>query len=258
MGWTVNVTAVVRQYLSIKASILGRNKTPGNLQFCFVVCISKNSLPGRTRQIWRGFQRLHISWGNGCTGDQNLGSDGVHHSMTPTPACCSGTCLWKCFATPKSLSSLEWVSLARNSEETEVLCFISVKDVETCETLMNGWISNLSHVPLSQVQLTLLTAIVKLFLKKPSETQELVQQVLSLATQVSQGSQWSRALQTLCWPAVCLPSARPGSFAVDQIQGFPSLPERLYLKSALCLLPSGICFLLLSSCFIWIPSPFTH
>lgn len=40
---------------------------------------------------------------------------------------------------------------------------------------------------LLQVQLTLLTAIVKLFLKKPSETQELVQQVLSLATQVSQG-----------------------------------------------------------------------
>lgn len=34
------------------------------------------------------------------------------------------------------------------------------------------------------MQLTLLTAIVKLFLKKPSETQELVQQVLSLATQV--------------------------------------------------------------------------
>lgn len=35
-----------------------------------------------------------------------------------------------------------------------------------------------------QVQLQLLTAIVKLFLKKPTETQELVQQVLSLATQV--------------------------------------------------------------------------
>ncbi|KAG8145917.1 hypothetical protein E2320_012363, partial [Naja naja] len=34
-----------------------------------------------------------------------------------------------------------------------------------------------------QVQLQLLTAIVKLFLKKPTETQELVQQVLSLATQ---------------------------------------------------------------------------
>lgn len=39
-------------------------------------------------------------------------------------------------------------------------------------------------VCLPQVQLQLLTAIVKLFLKKPTETQELVQQVLSLATQV--------------------------------------------------------------------------
>jgi len=37
----------------------------------------------------------------------------------------------------------------------------------------------------SQVQLQLLTAIVKLFLKKPTDTQELVQQVLTLATQVS-------------------------------------------------------------------------
>jgi len=36
----------------------------------------------------------------------------------------------------------------------------------------------------NQVQLQLLTAIVKLFLKKPTETQELVQSVLSLATQV--------------------------------------------------------------------------
>ncbi len=36
----------------------------------------------------------------------------------------------------------------------------------------------------SQVQLQLLTAIVKLFLKRPADTQELVQQVLSLATQV--------------------------------------------------------------------------
>uniref|UniRef100_A0A669CWS3 Adaptor related protein complex 2 subunit beta 1 n=1 Tax=Oreochromis niloticus TaxID=8128 RepID=A0A669CWS3_ORENI len=48
-----------------------------------------------------------------------------------------------------------------------------------------------NHIPMVcvcsdlQVQLTLLTAIVKLFLKKPSETQELVQQVLSLATQDS-------------------------------------------------------------------------
>lgn len=37
----------------------------------------------------------------------------------------------------------------------------------------------------TQVQLQLLTAIVKLFLKRPTDTQELVQQVLSLATQVS-------------------------------------------------------------------------
>jgi len=37
----------------------------------------------------------------------------------------------------------------------------------------------------TQVQLQLLTAIVKLFLKKPTETQELVQQVLALATQDS-------------------------------------------------------------------------
>ncbi|KFD50335.1 hypothetical protein M513_08835 [Trichuris suis] len=36
----------------------------------------------------------------------------------------------------------------------------------------------------TQVQLQLLTAIVKLFLKRPSDTQELVQRVLSLATQV--------------------------------------------------------------------------
>jgi AP-1 complex subunit beta-1 len=35
-----------------------------------------------------------------------------------------------------------------------------------------------------QVQLQLLTAIVKLFLKRPSGTQELVQKVLSLSTQV--------------------------------------------------------------------------
>jgi vesicle coat complex subunit len=36
----------------------------------------------------------------------------------------------------------------------------------------------------AQVQLQLLTAIVKLFLKRPTDTQEIVQQVLSLATQV--------------------------------------------------------------------------
>lgn len=46
-----------------------------------------------------------------------------------------------------------------------------------------------------QVQLQLLTAIVKLFLKKPTETQELVQQVLSLATQVSAPASLLRPVQ---------------------------------------------------------------
>ncbi|KAK2099864.1 AP-2 complex subunit beta [Saguinus oedipus] len=51
---------------------------------------------------------------------------------------------------------------------------------ELLESFLEGF-----HNESTQVQLTLLTAIVKLFLKKPSETQELVQQVLSLATQDS-------------------------------------------------------------------------
>lgn len=49
-----------------------------------------------------------------------------------------------------------------------------------------------------QVQLQLLTAIVKLFLKKPTETQELVQQVLSLATQVGASSVPSKASHQPC------------------------------------------------------------
>uniref|UniRef100_A0A8C5EDA7 AP complex subunit beta n=1 Tax=Gouania willdenowi TaxID=441366 RepID=A0A8C5EDA7_GOUWI len=51
---------------------------------------------------------------------------------------------------------------------------------ELLESFLEGF-----HDESTQVQLTLLTAIVKLFLKKPSETQELVQKVLSLATQDS-------------------------------------------------------------------------
>ncbi|XP_062873546.1 AP-1 complex subunit beta-1 isoform X2 [Trichomycterus rosablanca] len=51
---------------------------------------------------------------------------------------------------------------------------------ELLESFMEGF-----HDESTQVQLQLLTAIVKLFLKKPTETQELVQQVLSLATQDS-------------------------------------------------------------------------
>ncbi|XP_037512931.1 AP-1 complex subunit beta-1 [Rhipicephalus sanguineus] len=51
---------------------------------------------------------------------------------------------------------------------------------ELLESFLEGF-----HDENTQVQLQLLTAIVKLFLKRPTETQELVQQVLSLATQDS-------------------------------------------------------------------------
>jgi len=51
---------------------------------------------------------------------------------------------------------------------------------ELLESFLEGF-----HDENPQVQLQLLTSIVKLFLKRPSETQELVQQVLSLATQES-------------------------------------------------------------------------
>ena len=51
---------------------------------------------------------------------------------------------------------------------------------ELLESFLEGF-----HDENPQVQLQLLTAIVKLFLKRPTETQELVQQVLSLATQDS-------------------------------------------------------------------------
>lgn len=48
---------------------------------------------------------------------------------------------------------------------------------ELLESFLDGY-----HDESQQVQLQLLTAIVKLFLKKPSDTQDLVQQVLGLAT----------------------------------------------------------------------------
>ncbi len=51
---------------------------------------------------------------------------------------------------------------------------------ELLESFLDGF-----HDENTQVQLQLLTAIVKLFLKRPANTQELVQRVLSLATQVS-------------------------------------------------------------------------
>lgn len=51
---------------------------------------------------------------------------------------------------------------------------------ELLETFVEGF-----HDENTQVQLQLLTAVVKLFLKRPSDTQQLVQRVLSLATQDS-------------------------------------------------------------------------
>lgn len=76
------------------------------------------------------------------------------------------------------------------------------------------------------MQLTLLTAIVKLFLKKPSETQELVQQVLSLATQV--GSAAAR-----CWTAAPVrppggPRAHPNPNPAQDSDN-PDLRDRGYI-----------------------------
>lgn len=50
---------------------------------------------------------------------------------------------------------------------------------ELLESFLEGF-----HDENTQVQLQLLTAIVKLFLKRPNDAQALVQKVLSLATQV--------------------------------------------------------------------------
>jgi len=57
--------------------------------------------------------------------------------------------------------------------------------IDNADELLESFLDNF-HDENSQVQLQLLTAIVKLFLKRPTDTQELVQQVLSLATQDSE------------------------------------------------------------------------
>lgn len=56
--------------------------------------------------------------------------------------------------------------------------------IDSVDELLTSFLDNF-HDENSQVQLQLLTAIVKLFLKRPADTQELVQNVLSLATQDS-------------------------------------------------------------------------
>ena len=55
--------------------------------------------------------------------------------------------------------------------------------IDNAGELLGTFLDNFADETTS-VQLQLLTAIVKLFLKRPAETQELVQSVLSLATQV--------------------------------------------------------------------------
>ena len=57
--------------------------------------------------------------------------------------------------------------------------------IDNADDLLESFLDNFNDEN-PQVQLQLLTAIVKLFLKRPTDTQELVQQVLSLATQDSE------------------------------------------------------------------------
>ena len=56
--------------------------------------------------------------------------------------------------------------------------------IDNADELLEGFLE-VFHDESPQVQLQLVTAIVKMFLKKPAETQELVQRALSLATQDS-------------------------------------------------------------------------
>ncbi|XP_053617404.1 AP-1 complex subunit beta-1 isoform X2 [Plodia interpunctella] len=56
--------------------------------------------------------------------------------------------------------------------------------IDNADELLDSFLEGF-HDENSQVQLQLLTAVVKLFLKRPADTQELVQHVLSLATQDS-------------------------------------------------------------------------
>jgi len=56
--------------------------------------------------------------------------------------------------------------------------------IDNADELLDGFLE-VFHDEAPQVQLQLITAIVKMFLKKPTETQDLVQRALSLATQDS-------------------------------------------------------------------------
>ena len=57
--------------------------------------------------------------------------------------------------------------------------------IDNADELLESFLDNF-HDENCQVQLQFLISIVKLFLKRPTDTQELVQKVLSLATQDSE------------------------------------------------------------------------
>lgn len=62
--------------------------------------------------------------------------------------------------------------------------------IDNADELLESFLDNFTEEN-AQVQLQLLTAIVKLFLKRPTGTQELVQKVLGLSTQV-RGGTWAK------------------------------------------------------------------
>uniref|UniRef100_K7GE68 AP complex subunit beta n=1 Tax=Pelodiscus sinensis TaxID=13735 RepID=K7GE68_PELSI len=105
---------------------------------------------------------------------------------------------------------------------------------ELLESFLEGF-----HDESTQVQLQLLTAIVKLFLKKPTETQELVQQVLSLATQRSGPVPLGAASGLYSW----LLRSLPGLFAQEPVtSAFPNISEETDLIEP-TLLDELICYI---------------
>ena len=68
--------------------------------------------------------------------------------------------------------------------QTKVNYVVYAERIDNADELLESFLEGFQDEN-TQVQLQLLTAIVKLFLKRPNDTQELVQQVLSLATQDS-------------------------------------------------------------------------
>lgn len=70
---------------------------------------------------------------------------------------------------------------------------------ELLESFLEGF-----HDENTQVQLQLLTAIIKLFLRRPTETQELVQRVLAICTQVYDNHCATTVINTCIVLSICL------------------------------------------------------